>query len=447
MQILFSGDTGGLDNVGMAKTFRPYEPDQLLLLPPSLADWVPEDHLARFVSDIVDALDLTAIEEAYTEERGYPPYHPRLMVKLLLYGYCTGVYSSRKIARQLEDSVTFRFLAAGNQPDFRTLSEFRKRHGAALAGLFEQGLRLCRKAGLVQLGRVAIDGTKVKANASKHKAMSYGRMPEKEAALRQEVSELLRRAEQADRDEEAREGAEPRGAALPAELARRESRLQKLAEAKAALEGEARQRAEAEGKDPQQRPPAPKAQYNFTDPESKIQKTSDGFIQGYNAQVAVDAHAQIIVAQHVTAAAPDVQQLPVVMQAITTSLRRKPTQVLADAGYWSEANAQWLERKHIAGYIATQRHKHSARPAPAPRGRLPKDMSVRDRMARKLRTVAGRAVYACRKKIVEPVFGQIKHARGFRQFLRRGLHPVGEEWALICTAHNLLKLFAARATG
>lgn len=446
MLFLLSGDKSSVDNVVMAKTFRPYEPDQLLLLPPSLADWVPEDHLARFVSDVVDTLDLTAIEETYTEERGHPPYHPRMMVKLLLYGYCTGVYSSRKIARQLEDSVAFRFLAAGNQPDFRTVSEFRRRHGAALAGLFEQGLRLCRQAGLVQLGRVAIDGTKLKANASKHKAMSYGRMQEKEAALRQEVAELLRRAEQADRDDEHRAGPAPRGEALPAELARRESRLQKLAAAKAALEAEARQRATAEGTAPAQTAPAAKAQYNFTDPESKIQKASDGFIQGYNAQVAVDAHAQIIVAQHVTAAAPDVQQLPVVIQNITAGLHRKPKQVLADAGYWSEANADLLARRKIGAYIATRRQKHEQRAEPAPRGRPPKDLSLRERMARKLRTIAGRAVYACRKKIVEPVFGQIKHARAFRQFLRRGVRNVGEEWALVCTAHNLLKLFGARAS-
>src|SRR5229473_5509909 len=269
----------GVDNAGMAKTFRPYEPDQLLLLPPSLADWVPEDHLARFVSDVVDSLDLTAIEDTYEEERGYPPYHPRMMVKVLLYGYCTGVYSSRKLARQLEDSVAFRFLAAGNQPDFRTLSDFRQRHGAALAGLFEQGLRLCRKAGLVQLGRVAIDGTKMKANASKHKAMSYGRMQEKEAALRQEVVELLRRAEQADRDEDAQHGVTRRGDELPAELARRESRLEKIREAKAALEEEARERTQAEGKPPDAARPAERAQRNFTDPESRIQKTNDGFIQ------------------------------------------------------------------------------------------------------------------------------------------------------------------------
>src|SRR6266852_6658784 len=309
-----------VDHAAMAKSFRPYEPDQMLLLPPSLGDWVPENHLARFVSDVVDELDLTAIEATYAEERGYPPYHPRMMVKVLVYAYSSGVYSSRKIARQLEDSVAFRFLAAGNQPDFRTVSDFRKRHGAALAGLFEQVLRLCRQAGLVKLGRVDIDGTKMKANASKHKAMSYGRMQEKEAALRQEVVELLRRAEQADRDEDQRYGGAQRGDAVPAELARRESRLQKLAEAKAALEAEAGQRARAEGKDPDRSAPPPKAQYNFTDPASKIQKTSDGFIQGYNAQAAVDAHAQIIVAQHVTAAAPDVQQLPTVVAAITAGL-------------------------------------------------------------------------------------------------------------------------------
>ena len=232
-----------IDNAVMAKTFRPYEPDQLLLLPPALADWVPEDHLARFVSDVVDTLDLTAIEDAYIEERGSPPYHPQMMVKVLLYGYCTGVYSSRKLARQLTDSVAFRFLAAGNQPDFRTVSEFRRRHGAALAGLFEQVLRLCRRAGLVKLGQVAVDGTKIKANASKHKAMSYGRMQQADAALAGEVAELLRRAEAADQDEDTRYGADQRGDELPGELARRESRLAKIREAKAALEADARAQA------------------------------------------------------------------------------------------------------------------------------------------------------------------------------------------------------------
>ncbi len=390
----------------MAKTFRPYDPDQMLLMPPSLADWIPEDHLARFVRDVVEALDLRAIEEAYPEERGYPPYDPRMMVGVLLYAYCTGTYSARKIAAKLIDSVAFRFLAAGNQPDFRTLSEFRRRHGEALAALFTQGLRLCRQAGLVKLGRVAIDGTKIKANASKHKAMSYGRMRTQEAALEQEVRDLLCQAEAADQEDDRRYGPDRRGDELPAELARRESRLQKIREAKAALEAEARRQAEAEGRPPESGTPADKTQRNFTDPEAKIQKTSDGFIQGYNAQIAVDGGpAQIIVAQHVTPAAPDVQQL------------------------------------------ATGRRKHSDPVMVAPRGRPPEGLTAKARMARKLATRRGHAIYARRKAIVEPVFGQIKHARGFRQFLRRGLGRVQQEWALICLTHNLLKLHRATANG
>jgi transposase len=417
----------------------------MLLMPPALADWVPEDHLARFVSDVVETLDLTAIEDTYAEERGYPPYHPRMMVKVLLYGYATGTYSSRKIARRLVEDVAVRFLAAGNQPDFRTLSDFRKRHSAALAGLFTQVLRLCRRAGLIKLGQVAIDGTRIKANASKHKAMSYGRMGEKEAALQAEIAELLRRAEQADRDEDGRYGADRRGDELPAELARRESRLQKIQEAKAALEAEAREQARQAGKDPEQATPAPKAQRNFTDPESKIQKTADGYIQGYNAQAAVDAHAQVIVAQDVTPMAADVGELLPQVTAIGRTLQQRPAQVLADAGYCSDDNLRILARKRIDAYIATGRQKHDEWLAPAPRGRPPADLTRRERMARKLRTLAGRAVYARRKAIVEPVFGQIKHARRFRQFLRRGWTAVRHEWALICTVHNLLKLHTAGA--
>ena len=433
-----------VDNAVMAKTFRPYDPDQLLLMPPALADWVPEDHLARFVSDVVDTLDLAAIEESYDEERGYPPYHPRMMVKVLLYGYCTGVYSSRKIARQLTDSVAFRFLAAGNQPDFRTVSEFRKRHGAALAGLFQQVLRLCRRAGLVKLGQVAIDGTKIKANASKHKAMSYRRMHEAEAALAGEVAELLRRAEVADQDEDARYGAERRGDELPTELARRESRLAKIREAKAALEAEARTRAQGDGTPSDEARPPDKAQRNFTDPESKIQKSSEGFIQGYNAQVAVDATAQVIVAQHVTAASPDAEQLQPAVAAMVSGLHRRPQVVLADAGYWSEANVVALQQRGIEPLIATGRRKHRETVPKAPRGRPPAGLTLKQRMTRTLATLRGHALYARRKAIVEPPFGQIKHARGFRQFLRRGLRAVGEEWALICTSHNLLKLYGAR---
>jgi transposase len=437
-----------VDNAAMAKTFRPYAPDQMLLMPPALGDWVPEDHLARFVRDVVEALDLSAIEDTYTEERGYPPYDPCMMTTVLLYAYCTGTYSSRKIAGKLIDSVAFRFLAAGNQPDFRTISEFRRRHGAALAALFVQGLKLCRQAGLVKLGRVAVDGTKIKANASKHKAMSYGRMRTEEARLEQEVQTLLRHAEAADQQEDARYGGDRRGDELPAALARRESRLQKIREAKAALEAEARARAAAEGKPPNDVTPPDKAQRNFTDHEAKIQKTSDGFIQGYNAQIAVTGGpAQIIVAQHVTAAAPDVQQLVPAVTAITQALHRKPALVLADAGYWSEANVLALAAKRIEPLIATGRRKHTDPHAVAPRGRPPQGLSVKERMQRTLATVRGQRLYARRKAIVEPVFGQIKHARGFRQFLRRGLQRVQQEWALICLSHNLLKLHAAKVTG
>jgi transposase len=429
----------------MAKTFRPYEPDQLLLMPPSLQEWIPEDDLARFVSDLVDTMDLSAIEDAYEEERGYPPYHPRMMVKLLVYGYCTGVYSSRRIATKLTDSVAFRFLAAGNFPDFRTISDFRKRHGEALEGLFDQVLQICREAGLVKLGRVAIDGTKIKANASKHKAMSYGRMKEKQTDLRRQVRELLKRADEIDREEDRLYGPDRRGDELPEELARRESRLKKIREAKAAVEAKAREKAASDGKDPEKAKPPDKAQRNFTDPDSQIQKTSDGFIQGYNAQVAVDAEFQVIVSQHVTPTSPDTNELAPAVERIEKSLGESPEAMLADAGYWSEDNARLLESKEIEAYIATKKVRHGEPQELPPRGRPAKAATLRDRMARKLRTLKGRRLYARRKAIVEPVIGQIKQARGFRQFLRRGTQNVSQEWALVCTAHNILKLFTAMA--
>ena len=417
----------------------------MLLLPPSLQDWVPEGHLARFISDLVDTLDLSAIEDPYTEERGYPPYHPCMMVKLLLYAYCTGTYSSRRIAAQLTDSVAYRVLAAGNEPDFRTLSDFRKRHSESLAGLFDQVLRLCREAGLVKLGHVALDGTKIKANASKRKAMSYGRMKQQEETLQKEIRKILQRAEAADRDEDQRFGSDKRGDELPAELARRETRLKKIQEAKAALEKEARDRAAAEGKDPDAARPTDKSQRCFTDPESKIQKTGDGFIQGYNAQAAVDGAFQVIVAQHVTTAGNDVQQLEPAVRDIKRVLGDKPEVVLADAGYWSDTNAEFLQHEGIEGYLATGRQKHGDTPPPAPRGRPPGNMTLRERMARTLRTVKGKRLYAKRKGIVEPVFGQIKQARGFRRFLRRGVSNVKHEWALVCAVHNILKLRKAMA--
>jgi transposase len=425
----------------MTKTFRPYEPDQLLLMPPALADWVPERHLSRFVSDVVDGLDLAAIEDTYEEDRGAPPYHPRMLVKVLLYAYATGTYSSRRIAAQLEDSVALQFLAAGNRPDFRTISDFRTRHGAALGTLFGQVLRLCQKAGLVKLGRVAVDGTKIKANASQHKAMSYGRMKTTAAALEREVEELLRRAAQTDADEDRRYGTDTRGDELPDALAHRESRLRKIREAQAALEAEAQEQARAEGQNPREAEPRDTAQRNFTDPESRLQKQGRTYLQGYNAQVAVDAAAQVIVAQHVTAEAPDVRQLLPLVQRIPQLLRRKPRQVLADAGYWSDTNIQGLEQRDIEPFIAPHRRKHTDPLPRAPRGRPPRGLSAKERMTRKLLTLRGRAVYAWRQILPEPVFGQIKHARGFRQFLRRGLRRVQEDWAMICTVHNLLKLY------
>ena len=424
----------------MAKTFRPYAPTQRLLLPPSIEDWVPEGHLARFIDEVVEDLDLSKILDAYDEKRGYPPYDPRMMAKVLLYAYATGTYSSRRIAAQLVDSVAFRYLGAGNRPDFRTVGKFRRRHGVALQDFFAQVVRLCGKAGLVKLGRVAVDGTKIKANASKHKAMSYGRMKEKETQLEREIGEWLRRSDETDREEDRRYGKDKQGDELPAELATRAARLKKIREAKAALEAEAREKGKKKGKDPDDTDPPDRAQRNFTDPESKIQKTPDGFIQGYNAQIAVDAESHVIVAQHVTSAAPDVEELIPAVSAIGRMLRKRPRQVLADAGYYSEANVDVLQERGIEAFIATRRQKHDEKRLPGPKGRIPTTFTAKQRMERKLRTVRGRAIYATRKVIPEPVFGLIKQARGFRQFLRRGLQNVSEEWALVCTAHNLLKL-------
>jgi hypothetical protein len=353
------------------------------------------------------------------------------------------LYSSRRIERGVIDSVALRFLAAGNEPDFRTISEFRKRHGEALSGLFSQVLRLCRRAGLVKLGHVAVDGTKIKANASKHKAMSYRRMKDAEDRLQAKVDELLRRPEETDEQEDREYGKDKRGDELPEELQHREGRLKKIREAMAALEAEAKEKAAMEGKDPGKAKPEGKAQRSFTDPESRGQQAGRAYIQGYNAQIPVDEHSQVIVSQHVTNAAPDVQELMPVVKRISRELGRKPKRVLADAGYWSQANVAALEKMGIDPFVAPERRKHSE-PLPPARGRPPKDLSPKERMKRKLQTLPGRAAYAWRQILPEPVFGQIKQARGFRQFLRRGLAAVGQEWALI-TTHNMLKLYRATA--
>jgi transposase len=423
----------------MAKRYRAYEPDQMFLMPPSLREWLPEDHLAYFVSDLVDDLDLSEIEAVYQdEERGQPPYHPRMMVKVLIYAYCIGVFASRRIEKRLAEDIAFRVLAAGNTPDFRTLSDFRKIHRKAVAGLFEQVLHLARKAGAIKLGRVAIDGSKVKANASKHKAMSYGRMKEKEGELQEEVRRLLSEADRQDEAEDLRYGKDRTGEELPEELRRRESRLERIRRAKRALEEEARHQAQEAGKEDAR--PEDKKQYNFTDPQSRIMKGSDGFVQGYNCQIAVEENFQLIVGQAVTQQANDKEQLKPMIQTIEEQAGRKPGEVLADSGYCSEKNLKYLARRHIDGYVATNKQKHGEKRLACKRGPLPKGAHAVERMKRKLQTQVGRRIYAMRKAIVEPVFGQIKQARGFRQFLLRGLEKVQKEWALVCLTHNILKL-------
>jgi transposase len=424
----------------MTKTFRTYLPEQSLLLPPSLREWLPDDHLAYFVSDVVDQLDLSAIESVYEEEdRGQPPYHPGMMTKILLYGYCVGVFSSRKIQKRLVEDVAFRVLAAGNQPDFRTICDFRKLHLQALESLFQQMLRLTLETGTMKLGRVALDGSKVKAHASKHKAMSYERMQETEKRLREEVRKLLKQAEAADKEEDSRYGRDRRGDELPEELQRRETRIGRIREAKRALEERAREQAQSEGKDPEKAQPAAKAQYNFTDPASRIQKGPDGFVQGYNTQIAVEPAFQLIVGQTVTQAANDKQQLVPLIEAIQEQSGQRPKEVVADSGYCSDENLKYLAKRRMTGFVATEKQKHGQRKQACKRGPLPRGAGRVEQMARKLGTKVGAAVYATRKFIVEPVFGQIKQARGFRQFLLRGIEKVRGEWALICMTHNILK--------
>jgi Transposase DDE domain/Transposase domain (DUF772) len=350
------------------------------------------------------------------------------------------VFSSRRIQRRLVEDVAFRVLAAGNQPDFRTIADFRKRHLATLRGFFEQVLHLAREMGATRMGRVALDGTKIKANASKHKAMSYGRMREQQRRLRAEVDHLLEQAVAADAAEDAEYGPDRRGDELPAELQRRESRLQRIREAKRALEARAKAEAAGAGQPAEPAKPDPKAQYNFTDPESRIMMSPHGFVQAYNAQVAVN-ELQLIVGQAVTQETNDKQQLMPMVTRIAQQAGAAPTQILADAGYCSESNLTAIAATPIDAYIATRKQTHGERPGPCPHGPLPKTATRVDRMARKLHTQAGAAVYAARKSLVEPVIGQIKHARGFRQFLLRGFEKVQGEWALVCTTHNILKLY------
>jgi transposase len=479
----------------VSKRFRTCDLNQVFLLPPSLQDWLPEGHLARFIAEVTNELDLSKIMAAYGRKdgRGMAAYHPAMMVRLLLYGYCRGVVSSRKIERATYEDVAFRYLAADQHPDHDSIASFRQTHLQSLAELFTQALQLCDKAGLVKLGHVAVDGTKLKANASKHKAMSYERMAEKEKQLREEVDKLLAQAAQADTAEDAQYGKGNRGDELPAELARRESRLKKIAEAKAALEQEARERAavakveaeakleerrrqeEAQGKkfggrppqvpDPEQAKPEPKAQRNFTDPESRIMKdgATKSFMQAYNAQAAVDSHAQIIVAAAVTQEANDKKQLLPMLEQVAQNMGRKPEHATADAGYFSEAAVTDPKAEGIELLVPPERQEHGVGNGTSPHlgVELPAPLeppsqqagesteqqvarSVAETMRDKLHTTAGQAVYKMRKAVVEPVFGQIKERRGLRGFLMRGREKTAAEWQIICLTHNLLKLFQAR---
>jgi len=453
----------------MSKTYRAWDPDQTYLLPPSPRDWLPDGDLVYFMLDVVQALDLSAITREYEkEDRGAPPYHPRMMVTLLLYSYCVGMYSSRRIQKRCERDAAYRVIVGDDVPDFRTISDFRKLHLPALQGLFVEVLKLCAAAGLVKVGLVSLDGAKVKANASRHKAMSYEYMKKEEERLHKEIAELLAKAKSADETEDALHGVDKRGDELPEELARREGRLAKIREAKKALETQALEAARAEearrdAKDEQRRAagetvrkrkpvdtdPKPKAQYNFTDPESKIMKVSNkGFDQCGNAQ-AVANEEQIIIAADVTPQANDKRQVvPMVEQSKenlqAAGVEEKIGAFDADTGYFSEENVSYLEGEQIDGHMATERLKHHEKIPLAPKGRLPKDLTAKQRMARKLRTKKGRETYAKRKGMIEPIFGQIKQARGFRQFLLRGMAKMRGEWSLICMTHNLLKLFGSQ---
>ena len=439
----------------MQGLYRPYAPDQHLLFPPSLRDWLPAGHLVYFISDTVDELDLSEIDEAHRASgKGNLPYHPGLMLKLLIYGYATGVFSSRTIARACETDIAFRLLAAADAPGHRTIARFRKAHLAAFEALFVQVVQIATGAGLVKLGTLAVDGSKVRANASKHKAMSYERMQAKEAQLRKEITAITARAADCDAAEDVEFGPDFRGDELPAELARREDRLRAIRAARKRLEArkkeeaapqiEAEKRAEAEREkhgEPKRGPkrthplgtPKPKDQENFTDPDSRIMKTGQGFQQCYNAQIAVDGEHQVIVAAEVGQCAADTESLLPMVDAAVKNTEAEPDEVLADAGYRSETNFVALEEGGIEAYIPLGRRDGKKRSV-AP------ELVATKRMEHKMAGKRGRARYRKRKHIAEPPFGWIKAALGFRMFLLRGVENVRAEWNLVCLALNLRRM-------
>ncbi len=451
------------------KVFRPWSPEQAVLLPASKRDYLGDDHLAVFLLDLLPTLDLRPILDAYAEDRGQPPYDPHMLTVLLLYAYSQGLSSSRQIERRCREDVAFMYLTGDTQPDHDTLCAFRRRHLGAFQALFLETLRIAQEAGALKVGRIALDGTKIRANASKHKAMSYARMPERQAALQAEVQRLLAEAEALDRAEEQQYGRGRRGDELPEDLrdpatrrqrlreakarleaarkrelaATKQAHLDKIEDAKQALEAAAQEQAAAAGQaHPDAAQPDPKAQRNFTDPESRIMKTADGFQQCYNAQVAVTVGAQFIVAGDVVTAANDKQQLQPMLAQVVANVGA-PDGVIADSGYFSEANVQALEHhdeRSIEAHIAVERARHGAPPTGPPRGRIPTALSPADRMRRRLRTKGGRVIYAQRKITVEPAIGQIK-GRGFRRFSLRGVTGAKGEFQLVCAVHNLVKLW------
>jgi len=444
------------------KRFKAYDINQSYLLPPSPREWLPKDHLAYFIDNVVDQLNLSEVFAGYEGTKGQPPYHPEMMVKVWLYGYCTGIRSSRRLERALHEDVGFRMLSGNQQPDHWTLSEFRRRHLAALRGLFLQTIRLAQQAGMVKLGQVAIDGTKLKANASKHKAMSYTRMEKEKKRLREEIRQYFEAVETTDQAEDERYGMK-RGDELPDHLKTEEQRLEVIRQAMAQLEEQARQKAAAaqqkrreraakQGrtyrpqKDANDAVPSPKAQHNFTDPDSRIMKNADkAFIQGYNGQAAVDVDTQIIVAAQLSNQAADGPHLVGMVEQVEQATGKRPREVLADAGYFSEDNVTTLEGQGISVLIPPDRvrHRQWRDPSPSPLTPSPKDGSVSERMRNRLKLPENRERYRKREQSVEPVFGQIKEARGLRQFLLRGLDKVSALWQLECAAHNLLKLYRA----
>ena len=435
----------------MPREFRRYEPDQALLLPPSLRDWLPEEHLAFFLSDTIDALDLSAFDDRYGDAgAGNQAFDPRMMLKVLVYAYATGTFSSRKIATKLHENVAYRVLGSDNFPAHRTISDFRKRHMPEFHELFVQVVQTAQEVGLVKLGTVAIDGSKVKANASKHKAMSYKRMKEEEKRLRKEIRELLAKANQADDQEDQRYGKDRRGDELPGELARRENRLQTIQAARRRLEARQREADREEGREPGDQArtgkpgkpfkrafgePEAKAQENFTDPDSRIMKHgSSSFEQSYNPQIAVDEAEQIIVATTVTQSATDVNELESVLDQIKETTGEYPDKMLADAGYRSEANLQTLEEKGIEGFVAMGREKNGETKPPNPKNK------ATCRMAKKMKTQRAEKHYRKRKYLGEPPFAWIKSVMGFDQFSLRGIDNVTSEWNLACLAVNLKRM-------